>query len=108
MLLTLLICGAGVSLISLLVYLARLRDVRRAAWIGIVGVGWWMTIAVYAMATYAMDRNLHGRYLVGAYLAVLGVISADRTDVPDRFTTPGLRPFLTFIAAAAVHAYSRG
>lgn len=66
--------GVGLSLIALLAHVGRQRDTRRVAWLAIVGIGWVVTLATYAIATYEMHRNLHGRYLIGVYLVVLAVV----------------------------------
>lgn len=100
--------GTGLLLAALLVHLGRSEDVRRTTWLAIVGVGWWATLAAYAIATYQMQRNLHGRYLIGIYLIGAAIIFsplglANAAGFWKRL--PITRPAATLLFSSALHAY---
>lgn len=63
---TVLLTGLAGSV--LLVQIARDGHIRRALALGILGAGWVASLAAYALSAHAMQRNLHGRYLIGWYL----------------------------------------
>jgi hypothetical protein len=84
--------------------IARRRDPRHAAWTVILGVSGTATLAAYAVSTYFLDRNLHGRYLIGLYVAT--VLAAWTIPFPDdRRPRLALR-FMLIAAVVAVHAYA--
>lgn len=96
------IVAAGVILTGVLV--ARHRDARHTVWILLLGAGGIAALAAYAVSNHFLNRNLHGRYLVGLYVcAVLAVwtipvLNADRSRIPVRFLVVG--------AVVAIHAYA--
>jgi hypothetical protein len=67
------------------------------------------SVVAYAVAGYYMERNVHGRYLIALYLALLLVVwqgvalQLDRPEVDSwkRFLGPGIMG-----ALVAIHAYS--
>lgn len=65
--------ASGLALVVLLVHLSRAGDGRRLVVVGVIGAGLAASLAVYAVASLAIIRNLYGRYLVGWYLIALGV-----------------------------------
>jgi hypothetical protein len=62
-------------LITLLLHLARHRDVRRFFWLVALGLGSAMALVLYALSIYDLPMALQGRYLIGWYLPVLSVIA---------------------------------
>ena len=63
-----------------------------------------MALAAYALSSHFLDRNLHGRYLVGLYIAAIlagwtvPLLSRDGSRVPI--------VALIFGAVIAIHAYA--
>jgi len=51
----------------------RAGEARRLAWLLCFGVGLTLSLAAYALALASMERNLHGRYVVGWYLVTLSL-----------------------------------
>ncbi len=65
-------CSA-VLLAFLLIELAASDDVRRLGYLVFAGIGVFLSFALYA-AAMSQTQDLHGRYLIGAYLILLSVI----------------------------------
>ncbi len=63
--------GMGVWL---LVLVGRAGDERRGTWLALLAGGWTATVTLDTIASYFLRRNLHGRYLVGAYLSSLAIV----------------------------------
>jgi hypothetical protein len=104
---TLLVTLCGIAYMGLAVLLARRRDVRRTAWIVIIAAGWTASLVVYAIATHGMGRNLHGRYLVGAYVCAIAIASTSLAragfGARERFGIPITATLL--LGAVALHGY---
>jgi hypothetical protein len=66
----------GVALVGLLLYLAREPQVRRLLWLGALGVGATASLVLYTVSTQNVAMALQGRYLIGWYLVVLGLIGS--------------------------------
>ena len=106
--LTLSVVAIGVSGIGLFVWIAAQRDARRFAWLAFIGAGFLISLASYALATYGMHRNLHGRYLIGPYLSMLSVLLVPMALVgtPASWKRwPVSRPGILLALAGAVHTY---
>lgn len=101
---TMLVVATGAAVVALSVLLAQRRDTRRIFWIACLGAGWICTLVLYAIATHGMSRNLHGRYLTGAYLCVLAIIGVGavltRGPQLQRLRLPAL-----LLACGIIHAY---
>jgi hypothetical protein len=89
----------ALCLISLLLYLACHRDVRRFLWLLALGLGSAAALAIYALSmhnyalsVYPIPINLHGRYLIGWYLAVLSVIGSGAGWALGMATTARAQP----------------
>lgn len=111
-LVTLLILLTALGLVTLLAHITRTGPVRRAIWLGVLGPGWIATLVLYAISSYYLHRNLHGRYLVGLYLSMLAVCGSVVALVPraprhDTWWLQGLsREWSVVAAAGAIHAYA--
>ncbi|HXB57612.1 MAG TPA: hypothetical protein VN461_22820 [Vicinamibacteria bacterium] len=102
-------------LITLLLHLARHRDIRRFFWLLALGLGSALALVIYALSIYGLPMALQGRYLIGWYLPVLSVIgcgvvlaeppkarSAQHpVAIPDRIS----RPAVLLALCGLVHAY---
>jgi hypothetical protein len=94
--------AAAIILTSLSI--ARRREVRQAIWIGFLGAGGTAALAAYAVSNHFLDRNLHGRYLIGVYVAAIlcswtvPMLDAERSRRPVRALLLG--------GVLAVHAYA--
>ena len=93
----------ALGLVALLLELARTRDLRRAAWLAVMGAGWAASLVVYALAIHGLPMNVNGRYLIGWYLSVLLVIGS----WPALAETKTLvrRPVVLLILAGLLHTY---
>ena len=83
--------------------IARRRDWRQAALTVLLGGGATVALAAYAVSTYFLNRNLHGRYLVGLYVAT--VLAAWTIPFPDRRPSGMPLRFMLIGAVVAIHAY---
>ena len=96
------IVAAGLLLTGLSI--ARRRDIRQAVWIVMLGAGGTAALAAYAVSNYFVNRNLHGRYLVGLYLATLlaawtvPILHGEQSTVRVRV--------LVVATVIAIHAYA--
>jgi hypothetical protein len=86
--------------------------IRRAIWLAILAFGWAVALVAYAVSTYYFHRNLHGRYLVGLYIATLGLCWSaaawlPRREMPERLRALAIpRERVILILIAGVHAYA--
>jgi multisubunit Na+/H+ antiporter MnhG subunit len=96
--------------LRLAIGVARKDDERRAVWIGLLAAGWTAAIVLTTMASYFLNRNLHGRYLLGVYLTVLAVawtapviarLQRGRAPAP-----PTVVVMAGLTAVAALHAFA--
>jgi hypothetical protein len=109
-LVTALVAISGTLGVWLLIGIGGARDERRACWVALLACGWTVTVGLSATGSYYLHRNLHGRYLVGAYLASLAIawtapvvanIHRGRAQVPSlRVVTFAL------VSCAALHAFA--
>jgi hypothetical protein len=102
----------AICLISLLLHLARHREVRRFLWFLALGLGSMAALVIYALSIYNLPMALHGRYLIGWYLPVLatiagGVVLADAPGAqgpwPSVRRVP--RPVPLLVLSGLVHTY---
>ena len=111
-LVSLLVVLTALGIMAVLANITRTGHVRRAIWLGVLGAGWIVTLVLYAVSSYYLHRNLHGRYLVGLYLSMLAVCGSSlalwpRAPRPDVWWLRGLsREWSVLLAAAAIHAYA--
>lgn len=108
---TRLLSGIGVATAAstgiLLAMLGRRGDIRRLAWLSLVFVGSIGTLAMYAWASHTAIRLLHGRYLIGFYLAWLPLAWCWPALVDARSTLVRVSlPFVLCATTFALHAYS--
>ena len=84
--------------------IARRQDIRQTVWVLTLGAGGIATLAAYAVSNQFLDRNLHGRYLVGLYVATLlaawtvPILSGERSRLRVRV--------LVVATVIAIHAYA--
>jgi hypothetical protein len=96
------IVATGVLLTG--VSIVRHRDARHTVWILLLGSGGVAALAAYAVSNYFLNRNLHGRYLVGLYICTLlaawtiPILSEARPKMPVRLLVIG--------TVVAIHAYA--
>lgn len=106
---TFLVVGSGLAGTAYLLYLAKMGDGRRAALVGLLGLGALAALVVYAVSSLAMFRNVHGRYLIGWYLTWLGVAWGWLSQLPSvrRPAVPACVPrtALVLTTCGAVHAW---
>lgn len=101
---------SGGAAVVLLFWIGRSHEIRKVALIAVLTGGWLGAVALYAVSTLSLYRNLHGRYLVGLYLSILAVIWTVTSAV--RYADPRgrlaklsrLAPMLFLAGSAAVHA----
>jgi hypothetical protein len=72
------------GLIALLVLIARARDAVLFARGAVLMIGAAASMAVYAVGTLYFSPDIHGRYLIGLYLAGLGVCGSPLMLIPER------------------------
>jgi drug/metabolite transporter (DMT)-like permease len=104
----------ALAAVALFIHIGRHQQVRRFLWLLILGVGSVTSLALYTVSTQGLPMALGGRYLVGWYLCVLGVIGAALTldhSSPQR-ERPGSeapsrtgRAALLLVVAGSIHAY---
>jgi hypothetical protein len=83
---------------------ARRQDGRHALWIVLLAAGGTAALAAYAVSNYFVNRNLHGRYLVGVYAAALlaaWTIPLLRGPQPSERVRP-----LLLAAVIGIHAFA--
>jgi hypothetical protein len=99
--------GIAVALfIWLTIAVARHNDRRRSFWLVLGALGWILTVTLSTAASYLLHRNPHGRYLQGAYLAMLAVLwaaPAVAARSPARFRA---LPHAAIAACAAIHGFA--
>jgi len=66
----------ALALAALVLRIARRQELRRFAWLVILGTGATAALVLYTLGTQATPIALSGRYLIGWYLPVLGVIGS--------------------------------
>jgi hypothetical protein len=89
----------------LLLWITRRRDGRAVAWLLLAGAGLMLSVAAYAATSFAMHRNLHGRYLLGVYL--VGIIVAASRPAFTTAAHASRRCTLVLLALiGSVHALS--
>jgi hypothetical protein len=66
--------SCAVATLVMLRELSRTKDVRRFCWLVAMTFAFFATLAVYAAAMFWTAPDLHGRYLIGAYL--IAVVTA--------------------------------
>lgn len=96
------IVAAGLILTG--VSIARRRDIRQMFWVLMLGAGGTAALAAYAVANFFVNRNLHGRYLVGLYLATL--LAAWTVPILDGPRSVAKVCFLVVAVVVAIHAYA--
>lgn len=113
-LLSIVVLATGVMLAGLLGWLAVKVEGRRLAYLVALLVGLVPTLAVYAISAYQLPTNLHGRYILGWYLILIGLawmfpaIAGPSPIVKRRPDLIGLRPAVLIAASLMVHAYCLG
>jgi hypothetical protein len=109
---TVLVVLSAAAAIALLFHVGRTGQVRRAIWIAVLICGWVAALAVYAVSSYYLHRNLMGRYLVGFYLTSLAVFWSIAALRPRRVHAEGSwragisREWLIAVTACSIHAWA--
>jgi hypothetical protein len=110
----LLLVLVALALSALVLGIARRRELRRFVWLVFLVVGAIAALVLYTLATQVVPMALGGRYMIGWYLPVLGVIgtvlalgprsSADETA--QRPPTSGAaRAAALLLLAGPIHVY---
>lgn len=101
---------SGLSLCGLLVHIAMTRDVYKFAWLIVMSAGLVSTLVIYAIGGHAAKATVHGRYLIGWYLAWLAIAWVYPALQTPRQSTAGTialpRPAMLLGLCLFVHAYS--
>jgi hypothetical protein len=84
--------------------IARRRDIRHTVWVLLLGAGGTASLAAYAVSNYFLNRNLHGRYLVGLYVCT--VLAAWTIPILESERSKMLVRFLVVGSVIAIHAYA--
>jgi hypothetical protein len=105
-----LLAGGGTLALGLLAAIRRSGDERRAVWLAWLGAGWLTAFALTAVASYYLNRNLHGRYLIGVYLTCVAVVATAPAIAREaRGNYSWARPMAIgtlAIVCAALHAFA--
>jgi hypothetical protein len=97
----------ALALMALLVWFALHHSIRGLAWLATIGVGWLLTLTLYAITVLTYSPPLHGRYLIGLYLSVLPVCWSVLMLEHSRDWRPAVVQWSLFFGVSmAVHAYS--
>ena len=95
-----LVTATAAALVTLLALVRRERDARATALLILGFCGFAASIAAYAISVVTVTpADVHGRYLLGAYLSVLLVCWSPLGQLPVRWT------WAPALGCAAVHAY---
>ena len=97
------VLGAGAA-IWLLVAVARDKDDRRAAILAFAGLGIVAGVVGCAVGSYGLNRNIHGRYLLGPYLVAIALLSVAPVLSPVRRLSGGVRASALLALMLAIHA----
>lgn len=73
-----LVCGIAATV----AWLARGRRFRSLGWFDMMTAGVIASVAAIAIADYALHRNVHGRYLIGAYVPLVLLAGQALTAIP--------------------------
>lgn len=98
----------GIALIALLMWIASARASRALVLIAFIAMGFAASVAAYAYSVIrATPADLHGRYLIGLYLALLVVawIGPERLVVSSTTKWKWRVAMLVGSAAVAAHVY---
>jgi hypothetical protein len=99
---------------ALFVHVGQHQQARRFLWLLILGVGSVASLVLYTLTTQGLPMALGGRYLVGWYVCVLGVIgtaltldhSAPQRERPESAGPSGTgRAALLLVVAGSIHVY---
>jgi hypothetical protein len=103
--------ASGLALAGLIYLLARAGDVRALIRVAFAIAGWAVSLAAYALTVIvATPADLHGRYLLGLYLAMLA-IAWSSVSIAARESSVGRTAIVRGACAAAciaVHVVSLG
>lgn len=103
---------SSLSLICLLLHIARHDEVRRLLWLTSLLCGAVVTLLLYAVSAYYADVNVHGRYLIGWYLWAIAVFWTFPALAPSGLlsrllASSGISRPAPFVALwLAIHSYS--
>jgi hypothetical protein len=101
-----------VAIFALLRRIAGAASTRPAVWLVLLGGGWLVSAAVYAIANFFLHRNLHGRYLIGLFVSAMFVAWSGVAWRRAPSESPKPYPFVVFpgrwiiFAAAAIHSFA--
>jgi hypothetical protein len=99
------VLAAAAAMVTLIVA-ARAADGRRPLIIvcGVAGLA--ASAAAVALSSYGLHRNVHGRYLLGAYLIGLCLLVAPAVLAPGRRVPPAARAAALLALCCGLHAFS--
>jgi len=104
----------AIAVVALFAHVGWRQQVRRFLWLLILGVGSVASLVLYTLTTQGLPMALGGRYLVGWYVCVLGVIgtaltlahSSPQAGRPESEATSGTgRAALLLVVAGSIHVY---
>jgi drug/metabolite transporter (DMT)-like permease len=104
----------ALAAVALFVHVGQHQQARRFLWLLILGVGSVASLVLYTLTTQGLPMALGGRYLVGWYVCVLGVIgtaltldySAPQRERPESEAPSGTgRAALLLVVAGSIHVY---
>jgi hypothetical protein len=105
---SLLAASSGLSLVMLLVWVARTASSRLLVWLMCAGAGFVLSAAAYAfIIVRATPADLHGRYLLGLYVCVLVIAwsSVARTVDSGWIRHPDRWIAAAWLCCLGIHAY---
>jgi hypothetical protein len=94
----------SLSAIWLLVSAARDADGRRGAIAVLAGLGILASVAGCAIGSYGLNRNIHGRYLLGPYVVAIALLCNAPMLAPVRWLSGTARASALVVFVLAVHA----
>ncbi len=89
LMLALLSVSCAVATLVMLRELSRTKDVRQFCWLIGMALAFFAALAVYAAAMYWSAPDLHGRYLIGAYLIAIVIAWSPSLCSGDHGAVPG-------------------
>jgi len=102
-LLTALTVVGALAAMWLLTVLSGEKDGRRSATVAVVSAGIIVSVIGSGIGAYGLNRNLHGRYLLGPYLVGIALLCSGPALLPIRRIPAAVRTFVLLAAVLAVH-----
>jgi hypothetical protein len=102
--------ASGLALAALLAWVGSRRSGRALFWLACAAAGYVISAIAYAYTARLIFTDVHGRYLLGLYLAVLAIAwsAVARWSDNARVLTAGRITVVAFAGALALHAWTLG